>query len=1164
MTERTQLLYKCIDRRVLLLDGSMGVMIQSKGLGENDFRGSLLSEHPQPLKGNNDILCLTSPEVIAGIHREYLEAGADIIETNTFNATRLSQKEYSTDHLVRQINTAGAQIARREADRYSTPERPRFVAGSIGPTGIASSMSADINDPASRPIEFAEMSEAFEEQAGALIDGGVDMLLIETIFDSLNAKAAIDGAKRAMRQRNTEIPLILSMTVSDRSGRLLSGHTAEAFLAIIAHAAPLAVGFNCSAGPTGLAPFVRRLAAISPYRTILYPNAGLPDSLGNYSETPERFVSAIMPLLREGTLNIAGGCCGTTPAHIARLRTAIDSESTPHRPVTGKRPWIAGLDEFADDRGFINIGERCNVAGSRKFLRLIKEKNYSEAVAIARKQVADGAMILDINMDDGLLETRDEMCHFLRLLATDPEVASVPWMIDSSDFDTITSALRNTPGRAIVNSISLKHGEEEFISQATIIKNLGAATVVMAFDEEGQATTYERKTAICRRAYDILTTKVGMDPRDIIFDPNVLTIATGMPEHDRYGLDFIRAIEWIHSNLPGAKTSGGLSNLSFAFRGNNYLRQAMHAVFLYHAIRAGLSMAIMDPSAKVTFDAIPPQLLELLDDAILCRRKDAADRLIAHAQEFSGETTGPDSTDSTAGAADIPVEKRLEQALAKGDETNLEADLTEAIDKLGSANAVVEGPLMAGMEYVGRLFESGKMFLPQVVKSARTMHRAVEILRPSLEAGRMAGSRKGTFLLATVKGDVHDIGKNIAAVVLRCNNFEVIDLGVQVEAQTIADAVRNHQPDFIGLSGLISPSLGEMVNVATTLREAGISTPIFVGGAATSELHTALKIAPAYGDGIVVRVADASQNPVIASRLLKDRHGERERIWQAQEALRNPEIEPQDTSRREAVRPIIDWDKEKIVAPSFTGTNTLEEVSVAKIRPFINWIYFYNCWNVTGGTAAANELHRDAEELLERIIGSEATMRCRTGFFNAYSEDNNIHIETDLGEVDLPTPRQKPTESRKECHALADYIAPQGYNDHIGCFAVTIGEKLRQLISESDPQTDSYGHLLLQSLCDRLAEATSEWLHYQVRHELWGYAPDEQLDHDNIRHVRYQGIRPAVGYPSLPDQRLMHTLDRLLGLDEIGIEVTENGALSPSSSVAGFYISCSKARYFSV
>ena len=471
---------------------------------------------------------------------------------------------------------------------------------------------------------------------------------------------------------------------------------------------------------------------------------------------------------------------------------------------------------------------------------------------------------------------------------------------------------------------------------------------------------------------------------------------------------------------------------------------------------------------------------------------------------------------------------------------------------------------MAGMEYVGRLFESGKMFLPQVVKSARTMHRAVEILRPSLEAGRMAGSRKGTFLLATVKGDVHDIGKNIAAVVLRCNNFEVIDLGVQVEAQTIADAVRNHQPDFIGLSGLISPSLGEMVNVATTLREAGISTPIFVGGAATSELHTALKIAPAYGDGIVVRVADASQNPVIASRLLKDRHGERERIWQAQEALRNPEIEPQDTSRREAVRPIIDWDKEKIVAPSFTGTNTLEEVSVAKIRPFINWIYFYNCWNVTGGTAAANELHRDAEELLERIIGSEATMRCRTGFFNAYSEDNNIHIETDLGEVDLPTPRQKPTESRKECHALADYIAPQGYNDHIGCFAVTIGEKLRQLISESDPQTDSYGHLLLQSLCDRLAEATSEWLHYQVRHELWGYAPDEQLDHDNIRHVRYQGIRPAVGYPSLPDQRLMHTLDRLLGLDEIGIEVTENGALSPSSSVAGFYISCSKARYFSV
>lgn len=1149
--------------RMLLLDGSMGVMIQNKNLDESQFRGTVLTDHPQPLKGNNDILCLTTPEVIASIHRDYLEAGADIIETNTFNGTVISQKEYCTEHLVEEINLAGARIAKVEAQRYSTAEHPRFVAGSMGPTGVAASMSADINDPASRSISFSEMSEAFYCQAKALIKGGVDLLLIETIFDTVNAKAAIEGARRAMKELNVELPIILSITISDQSGRILSGHTPEAFLSIIKHANPLAVGFNCSGGPANLAPFARQLAAISPYPTILYPNLGLPDSLGRYSETTESFIAAIEPLLKDRVVNIIGGCCGTSPKQIAALRKTIDcSNVLPHDASTANTPWLAGLDAFYDDRGFINIGERCNVAGSRKFLHLINEKSYNEAVAIARKQVADGAMILDINMDDGLLDIKEEMTHFLRLLSTDPEVAQVPWMIDSSDFDVITSALENTPGRAIVNSISLKHGEKEFLSQAKTIKEHGAAVVVMAFDEDGQATTFERKISICERAYKILTEKAGFDPRDIIFDPNVLTIATGMAEHDRYAIDFIRAVEWIHTNLPGAKTSGGLSNLSFAFRGNNYLRQAMHAVFLYHAIRAGLSMAIMDPSAKVTYDSIPEELLTLLEDAILCRREDAAERLIEQASNFAGEKQS-ETTDNNSSESALPVDKRLENALVRGDETTLETDIAEAVILCGTANAVVEGPLMAGMERVGQLFECGKMFLPQVVKSARTMHHAVEILRPQLEAGKKAGASKGTFLVATVKGDVHDIGKNIAAVVLRCNNFEVIDLGVQVDAHTIVDAVRKHKPQFIGLSGLISPSLGEMVNVATTLRDAGIDLPLFVGGAATSEIHTAIKIAPAYGPGVVVRVADASQNPVIATRLLNNYNEEAEQIKNRQRTIREADTQPTTAIASDYV-PVLPTVEEITSKPTFMGVKTLEEPLVKEIVPFINWTYFYHCWKVNPNSDAAADLHRDAEALLDEIIANEATMRCRAGFFEAYSVDNSIVINTAKGDVILPTPRQLPKENRKELHALADFVAPKGLNDHIGGFAITIGDKLRKMLSDCSFENDSYQHLLLQSVCDRLAEATSEWLHYKVRTKLWGYAFNEPLDFTAIRQGRYQGIRPAIGYPSLPDQMLMHKLNQMIEFESIDITITENGALNPSSSVAGIYISSPRSCYFNL
>ncbi|MDE5643867.1 MAG: methionine synthase [Muribaculaceae bacterium] len=1156
---RNRQLRQILAERVMLLDGSTGVMIQRLGLGESDFRGNRFAGHSRPLKGDNDVLCLTAPEIVSDIHRRYLQAGADIIETNSFNANRLSQREYGLESYVRDINLAAATLARREADSFAADGRPRFVAGSMGPTAHAASLPADVDDPALRSTDFGELSEAYAEQAGALIDGGVDMLLIETIFDIINAKAAVAGARRAMEERDCDVPLILSMTVSDTSGRILSGQTPEAFLSIMEYARPLAVGFNCSAGPAGLMPFVRRLAAESPFPVIFFPNAGLPDSLGHYAETPERFASALRPLLAEGAVNIIGGCCGTGPDHIARLAQEIAAmRPATHRPAPEHASaWLAGMDEFSDSRGFINIGERCNVAGSRKFLRLVKERQYDEAVAIARRQVEDGAMILDINFDDGMLDAAAEMQHFLRLLSADPLVASVPWMIDSSDFAVIRTALRNVPGRAIVNSISLRDGEEEFLARAREILSYGAAVVVMAFDEEGQATSFERKTAICRRAYGLLV-GAGFSPRDIIFDPNVLTIATGMPEHDRYALDYIRAVEWISRNLPGAKTSGGLSNLSFAFRGNNYLRQAMHAVFLYHAIGAGLSMAIMDPSAKVTYDSIPPELLALLEDAILCRRPDATERLVSRATAFCGDAAAETVRDS---AAEADADTRLVRALLSGDESTLAVDLAEAVENHGSdAGAVVEGPLMAGMEEVGRRFESGRMFLPQVVKSARTMHRAVELLRPQLEAGRKCSSSRGKVLLATVKGDVHDIGKNIAAVVMRCNNFEVIDLGVQVEARRIVEAAREHRPDFIGLSGLISPSLDEMAVVAEALREAGITVPLMVGGAATSELHTAMRIAPAYGRGVVLRVSDASQNAVAASRLLSDPEGEATRIRERQESLRQSYVAAGDdgATRRTETAP-----RESSPAPSFLGTRTLPEVTVGEVRPFINWTYFYNCWKVSGAATAhgtelakvAEELKRDADELLDTLVG--ATLRCRVGFYPAHTTGNSIVIDG----TELPTPRQRKADNPL---ALCDFVAAEGAGDHVGCFAVTIGDRLREALADAESSGDDYRRLLLQSLCDRLAEATSEWLHYRVRTSLWGYSPDEAYDADAIRRGRYRGIRPAIGYPSLPDQRRMHILASLIAPSEIGVEVTANGALSPASSVAGLYIAAPDARYFSV
>lgn len=1154
------MLREALESRVLTLDGSTGVMFQRMHLDEGAVRSRRFITHTRPLAANFDILCLSRPDLVASVHRAYLEAGADIIETNTFNANALSQREYATDRLVREINRAGARIARREADAASTPDRPRFVAGAMGPTALSASLPVDVEDPSARAVSFDTLAEAYREQALGLIEGGADFLLIETAFDLLNAKAAAVGARRAMAELDTEIPLVFAFTLSDASGRILSGHTPGAILATIAPFEPLALGYNCSAGPDGLAEAVRELAATSPFPVIFYPNAGLPDRMGNYSVTPGDFAAAMRQLLTEGALNIAGGCCGTTPAHIAALAAEVVSPATKvHIPTACALPWLAGLEAFGDDRGFINVGERCNVAGSRKFLRLIKEGNIDEALAIARRQVADGAMMLDINMDDGMLDSRSEMARFLRALGSDPLTASLPWMIDSSDFSTIEEALKNIGGRAVVNSISLKHGEEEFVRQARTIRAYGAAVVVMLFDEEGQATTYERKIAIADRACRILCERCGFAPRDIVIDPNVLTIATGMAEHDAYALDFVRAVEWIHTNLPGVKTSGGVSNLSFAFRGNNYLRQAMHAVMLYHAVKAGLSMAIVDPGTKVQYADLSPEHLELIEDAILLRRSDAGDRLAAAAPSITGAASGPAAATAAADESSAPStpEERIILALQRGDDSCLVSDLPLAVERAGSANAVVEDTLMKGMERVGALFESGKMFLPQVVKSARTMHRAVELLRPMLESGASRGSSKGTVVLATVRGDVHDIGKNIAAVVLQCNNFEVIDLGVQVETPAIIRAVKEHNPVFVGLSGLISPSLEEMARTLGAMRREGLSVPVLVGGAATSELHTALMLAPAYGhEGLVVRVADASQDPVVASRLMRDFDAEKRAIKERQQQIADDyeRTHAPNTTSQPAV-PVKAWDECAITAPSFTGIRTLDPISVADVVPFVNWTYFFNTWKVRPATPEAEELQSDARRIISEFEAAGATMLCQTAFYPARSNGEAIITPIDT----IATPRQHSAEGRDQRLVLCDFVAPE--NDYLGCFAVTIGPEIRKMIESTG---DAYRQLLLQSVADRLAEATSEWLHRQVRTRLWGYAPDEPLDFTAIRQGRYRGIRPAVGYPSLPDQRLMHTLMHHLAPEAIGLTVTANGALSPSSSVAGFYLASPHARYFSV
>lgn len=1165
--------------RVLVLDGAMGTMIQKYGLSEEDFRGERFASHPLRLSGCNDILCLTRPDVIKEIHRAYLEAGADIISTDTFNANAVSMADYGLHEVtgfVRELNRAGAALAREVAESVAPRgwEGRALVAGSVGPTNKSATMSPDVADPGARNITYDELFDAYLDQTAGLIEGGVDILLFETVFDTLNLKAGLDAAAEAMRQGGREVPVMVSATVSDHSGRTLSGQTLAAFATSVEeYDCIVSLGLNCGFGPKDIIPAVRELGKVSSRFISVHPNAGLPDALGRYVVTSEDFISELRPMLADRLVNVVGGCCGTTPAHISALREAVDKASpyVPHPLDKALR--VSGLErvEVRPENNFLVVGERCNVAGSRKFLRLIKEKNYEEALRIAARQVEDGAMVLDINMDDPLLDARHEMVHFLRLYASDPEVARVPVMVDSSDWDVVEGALKNLQGKSIVNSISLKEGEESFLSKARRIRSLGAAVIVMAFDEEGQADTYERKISICGRAYRLLTEECGFKGDDIIFDVNVMAVATGLEEHARYGIDFIEAVRWIKENLPGARTSGGISNLSFAFRGKNALREAMHTVFLYHAIAAGLDMAIMNPAVSVAYDDIDPALRSLIEDVVLARRPEASDLLAGYALGVEA----PKDKSAAAGEVrdlDVPVARRIEEAIIAGKSDYLAEDL-DILSAEMSGVEIVEGPLMDGMKRVGVLFGEGKMFLPQVVKTARVMKMAVDHLAPALLAGAddSDGRKAGKVLIATVKGDVHDIGKNIVSIVLSCNNFEVVDLGVMVPAEKIVSVALAECPDIICLSGLITPSLAEMTATVAALKEAGVNVPVLVGGATTSALHTALKIAPAYG-GPVVHMKDASQNPVVASCLLDAATGseyirelqtEQEVLRESYEKKDRVFIPIEEARSRAASRRV------NITSPSpACGVGELVErrFEIDELEPFINWKMLLHAWGIH---KAGCDCGCDAGEEADRLIAD--ARKClrelaESGRFDGFGLLRIVEASASGDDITvdghvIPLLRQQ--EAGSQCLSLADYVNPDG--DYVGVFMAGAGYYIDELRLGYEKAGDSYQALLLQSLADRLAEAASEYMHFLARTVYWGYSPSESLDVKGILRGGYVGIRPAMGYPMLPDQLLNREVyDLLQPQSGIRVMITENGAMTPSSTVSGLYIAHPEARYFMI
>lgn len=1190
-------LRQLLEKKLLVLDGAMGTMIQRHRLRENDFRGERFANHPCDLQGNNDLLCLTRPDIVTDIHRQYIEAGADIISTNSFNANAISQADYASSHLVGEINRAAASLARAAADSYMKdhPGRSIYVAASIGPTNRTASISPSMDDPAYRNVNFDMLADAYAEQIEALAEGGCDILLFETVFDTLNLKAGLTAAERVAEQSGRHIPVMVSATIAGPSGRILSGQTLAALVTSISHYDDvISIGLNCSWGASEMRPYIAELSSLTDRFVSCHPNAGLPDENGHYSETPESFAMSVEKFIDDGSVNIVGGCCGTTPDHIRALREICVSHAS-HRPKTADTLLrLAGLDSMTVSRqlNFVNIGERCNVAGSRKFLRLISEKKYDEALAIARRQVEDGAQIIDINMDDAMLDAEKEMCHFLNLIASDPDTARVPVMIDSSQWSVLKSALKCVQGRSVVNSISLKEGVDIFISKARHISRMGAAIVVMAFDEEGQADTFERKREICRRAYDLLTREAGVKPCDIIFDPNIMAVATGIENHDFYARDFIRATRWIKENLPGAKVSGGVSNLSFAFRGHNRLREAIHAVFLYHAIAAGLDMAIVNPATNISYDQIEPDLRDIIEDLVLNGSHEAAEALARYAAEIH-EGVQPEPNASTDKKSNTPAE-RLTEAIIRGLSDNLKADLEETAEAYPHAIDIIEGPLMEGVNRVGTLFGEGKMFLPQVVKTARVMKQAVDILKPRIEAEK-AGSNSGPagkILFATVKGDVHDIGKNIVSIVLECNNYEVIDLGVMVPAEEIVSRAQREHPDLICLSGLITPSLGEMINVADKLEAAGLDIPLIVGGATTSRLHTALRIAP-HLSAPVIHATDASQNPIIAARLL-DKNSKAAYIDELEREyseLRSDHVK--DTSdllslaeaRAHKYKPDRNPDSDKL--PANLGTKIVEATDLMEISGLINWRMFFNFWKICGPfvddfpydrcehcttqwlarhssdpkATEALRLYDDARSMLSAAAEEKAiTVKAAVGVFPAWSDDcDNIIV----GGVCFPMLRRQQPNKDGICLSASDFVRSKNEGtDYAGAFAVTVSAD--RLIEKFESEGDRYSLLLLRSLLDRLAEASSEFFHRYVRREYWEYAPDENVTTAGLLSGSYRGIRPAMGYPMTPDQQLNHRIAELLPFDRIGVTLTENGAMSPVSTVSGLYLSHPDSRYFMV
>jgi len=1192
---RSDLLHSLLDQRILILDGAMGTMIQRRRLAEADYRGARFADHPKELKGNNDLLLLTQPEVIRAIHADYLDAGADIIETNTFNATSLSQADYGLEALAYELNVAGAQLAREAADEYSakTPDRPRFVAGVLGPTSRTASISPDVNDPGFRNVTFDELVAAYTEAVRGLCDGGADLILVETIFDTLNAKAALFAVEQYFDAVGRRLPIMISGTITDASGRTLSGQTTEAFWNSLRHARPLSFGLNCALGAKELRQYVEELSRVADCFVSAHPNAGLPNPLSptGYDETPEMLAAEIADWARHGLINIAGGCCGTTPDHIRAIAQAL-AAIPPRRPVAADfalRPQLrlSGLEPFnvGDDALFVNVGERTNVTGSKAFARLVLNGQFAEAVAVARAQVEAGAQVIDVNMDEAMLDSQAAMVRFLNLIASEPDIARVPVMVDSSKWEVIEAGLKCLQGKGIVNSISLKEGEAKFLEQARKVRRYGAAVIVMAFDEQGQADTYARKTAICRRCYDLLT-GIGFPAEDIIFDPNVFAIATGIEEHNNYAVDFIEATRWIRAHLPGAKVSGGISNVSFSFRGNDPVREAIHTVFLYHAIQAGLSMGIVNAGQLGVYEAIPAELRERVEDVVLNRRPDAGERLVDIAASVKGGTK--EITQDLAWR-DKPVRERLAHAMVKGITDFIVADTEEA--RLASTRPldVIEGPLMDGMNVVGDLFGAGKMFLPQVVKSARVMKQAVAHLLPFIEADKAQGgaSTKGRIVIATVKGDVHDIGKNIVGVVLACNNYEVVDLGVMVATDRILAAAREQHADVIGLSGLITPSLEEMAHVAAEMERQGFTQPLLIGGATTSRAHTAIKIAPHYS-GTTVYVPDASRAVGVVSSLTSSEQGPAYRAGIASDYAKVRE----QHSRKQGVQ-LVSLEAARTnrcrfadhtpTKPKQLGVQALADYDLAALVPFLDWAPFFQTWDLAGAYPAilddpkvgetARQVFADGQAMLERIVAEKwLTANGVFGLFPANAVGDDVELYTDESRQTLRLiwhnlRQQQARPEGKPNYCLSDFVAPKASSvaDYVGAFAVTAGIGIEEKLAEFATQHDDYNAILLKALADRLAEAFAEHLHQRVRREFWGYATDEALSNKELIEEKYRGIRPAAGYPACPDHTEKGPLFTLLEAERhTGMVLTESFAMHPAASVSGYYLAHPEARYFAV